>query len=170
MSSQQYSTDTPFVETPTVYDTDFDEHNAITIWFDGIDERLSTFFSQALSLFIETHSADALNRMLDVFNEYDATILLSKNHRVGHGSAWPVELAIDGFSADDSRNLMAHLRSLASNPTDEDLVRWSTAQLVHATSNQPMSIVRMHKHDGSRRPAIEWHTDVDAELNSLVDV
>ena len=170
MSSQHQPTDVPFVETTTVYDTDIDDHNAITIWFDGIDERTSTFFSQALSLFIETHSPKPLVRMASVFSEHEGTVLLSKNHRAGHGSSWPVELAVDGLSADDARNLMTHLRALAGDPTDENTIRWSGAQLAKATSDQPRSVVRMHKHDGSRRPSIEWHTDVDADLETPTDL
>lgn len=170
MSSQLSPTDTPFVETPTVYDADLDEQNAITIWFDGIDERTSTFFCQALSLFVEEHSSAALTRMASVFNEFDATVLRSRNHQPGHGSAWPVELAVDDLSADTARHLMGQLRSLASSPTDEATIRWSGAQLAKATSDQPRSVVRMHKHDGSRRPSIEWHTDVDAELETPTDL
>jgi len=170
MSSQSSPTDIPFVETPTVYEADLNEHNAITIWFDGIDERTSTFFCQALSLFMETHSSSALKRMAAVFNEFDATVLCSRNHRAGHGSAWPAELAIDDLPADNARSLMTHLRALATDPTDENTIRWSGAQLAKAISDQPRSVVRMHKHDGSRRPSIEWHTDVDAELEPLVDL
>jgi len=165
------STDTKnvFIETPTEYDEAVACDHPISIHVSGATEQEMTLVAQRLSLFVEEHDPRVL---LDTFEAISAA---ADNHdQIGaevtsepsiDGTChWPVELEVEEIGFDKAHQIVGALNQLFAEGFDTPMIPEVRHALKAATADQPRSVVRLCKHDGSKRDGLEWHTDTDADL------
>lgn len=164
--------DTTFVETPTDYEThDLNCEHVIELHIDDVERQAVTTIAQQLSLFIETHDPHVLLRLLDAL---EAGVDEPADVAVAVGTPakdvecwWPLEVEVEGVEREAAEAVVEAFGELAdSGFADEDDAKAFLRAVEAATENQPRSIVRRVNSGGSRRDALEWHTDTDAELGS----
>jgi hypothetical protein len=162
--------DTTFVETPTDYEThSLDSEHVIELHIGGVERQAATTIAQQLSLFVETHDTHVLLRLLDALEfgvgDTDKLAVGVGTPAVGPKCASPIELEVEDTEHDEAEAIVdAFDQLVAERFADEDAARAFRDAIEAATDDQPRSIVRLVKNDGSRRDALEWHTDTDAEL------
>ncbi|EMA06177.1 hypothetical protein [Haloarcula marismortui] len=164
--------DTTFVETPTDYEThSLDNEHVIELHIGGVERRPATTIAQQLSLFVETHDPHVLLRLLDALefgvDDTDELAVGIGTPAAGPECARPIELEVEDIKHDEAEAIVDTFDQLvAARFADEDAAESFLKAVEAATGDQPRSIVRLVKNDGSRRDALEWHTDTDAEFET----
>lgn len=164
--------DSVFVETPTDYPDDVECDHPIELYIGGVSEKAATTISQQLSLFVETHDTRALLRLLDALemgiDDIDeVAVEVGTPADVPGECYWPVELEVEDIGFDAAHEIVETFTELAADGfSDSTKAKEFLGAVEDATSEQPRSVVRLVKDDGSRRDALEWHTDTDVELES----
>jgi hypothetical protein len=164
--------DTTFVETPTDYEThSLDNEHIIELHIGGVERRPATTIAQQLSLFVETHDTHVLLRLLDALefgvDDTDELAVGVGTPAAGPECARPIELEVEDIESEEAEAIVdAFDQLVAARFADEDAAKAFRDAVVAATDDQPRSIVRLVKNDGSRRDALEWHTDTDEELEA----
>jgi hypothetical protein len=161
-----------FVETPTDYGTNtLDCDQTIELHIGGVSNDTATYISQQLSLFVETHDTEAFKRTVgalqsavDDFEEF--AIEVGTPSEIPADCYWPIELEVEEISFDAAHQIVGTLTQLAAEGFEGPMLNDVRCSLIDATDDQPRSIVRLVKNDGSQRNALEWHTDTEAELES----
>ncbi|EMA09910.1 hypothetical protein [Haloarcula marismortui] len=165
--------DTTYVGTPTDYETsDINCEHPVGIYVGGLSNDAATYISQQLSLFVETHDDKALVRVMEVLSpavESASEVVIDTGTPADVPSDcwWPVELEVEGINSGAATDIVEAFTELAADGfTDGSLANEFRTALIDATADQPRSIVRLVRNDGSRRDALEWHTDTEAELET----
>ncbi|QLH82186.1 hypothetical protein [Halosimplex pelagicum] len=170
MSAKQ--DDMTFVETPTDYDThSLESDHVIELHIGGVERRPATTIAQQLSLFVETHDTHVLLRLLDALefgvDDTDELAIGVGTPAAGPACARPIELEVEDIDSEEAEAIVEAFDRLASERfSDADAAEAFGKAVVEATGDQPRSIVRLVKNDGSRGEALEWHTDTEAELDT----
>jgi hypothetical protein len=107
-----------FVETPTDYGTNtLDCDQTIKLYIGGVSNDTATYICQQLSLFIETHDAEAFKRTVsalqsavDDFEEF--AIEVGPPSEIPADCSWPIELEVEGVCFDAAHQIVGGLMTL----------------------------------------------------------
>jgi hypothetical protein len=159
-----------FVETQTEYEADaLDCDHPIELHVGRIRQQRATQICQNLSQFVETHSRApceiAIKQLGEAVSDPDefAAEVGDPGEERPNDCYYPIILTIEDISFRDANHLVGRLNQLAYEGFRGPLVSDFYRAVVDIIEDRPRSIVRLVKDDGSRREALEWHTDTTIE-------
>lgn len=159
------------VETATQY-SDFFSDQTIRLGIAPITEKRATTIAQQLSLFLEEHDASAHVRSVAsvhdaIDDDTETAVRVNSDLPDELPCCLSIELEFESVSDDTATEIAEDYRDLLTGELPDGTIESLGRVLADATADQPRSVVRLRKNDGSKRDAFEWHTDTTVDQEAF---